>query len=278
MTIPTGGGASALAAVDEGVWFTAVASSGGATWRHAPHRLPSEVPSPSRHRSAQQLIWSFMGDGLVGYPRRSGSGGTQLIPALAESIPSDTDGGLTFGFRLRPGSCTRMVSRCWPKISATPSSAATRSRTRLGATADLPLFGALRGAEACTDPPVPRCDLSPGIVTDAAAGTITFHLTEPDPDFLSSLAEAIRCRRVPHHPMRSPKSRSRARAPTWLPRPATPSGGWSGIHTSSRGARSTVRTASSTRSCSSRPKPGRRRRSWSSAARPTGSSHSLTRR
>ncbi len=39
------------------------------------------------------------------------------------------------------------------------------------------------------DAPVPRCDLSEGIVTDEAAGTITFHLTEPDPDFLVSLAD-----------------------------------------------------------------------------------------
>lgn len=33
-----------------------------------------------------------------------------------------------------------------------------------------------------------RCDLSAGIVTDDAAGTVTFHLAHPDPDFLYKLA------------------------------------------------------------------------------------------
>ena len=29
-----------------------------------------------------------------------------------------------------------------------------------------------------------RCDLSAGIITDDAAGTVTFHLGHADPDFL----------------------------------------------------------------------------------------------
>jgi peptide/nickel transport system substrate-binding protein len=36
-----------------------------------------------------------------------------------------------------------------------------------------------------------RCDLDRGIVTDRDAGTITFHLTKPDPEFLYKLAFAM---------------------------------------------------------------------------------------
>ena len=47
-------------------------------------------------------------------------------------------------------------------------------------------YGGLVGGEACTK--VPRtCDLRQGIVTDDAARTITFHLVEPDPEFLYKL-------------------------------------------------------------------------------------------
>ena len=104
VTIATGGGVSALAPVEEGMWFTAVASS--AAQRGGTLRIASDLGRPVTEPgvgSPNPLIWSLMGDGLVAYPRRSGSAGTELVPALAVSIPSDTDGGLTFTFRLRPG-------------------------------------------------------------------------------------------------------------------------------------------------------------------------------
>jgi peptide/nickel transport system substrate-binding protein len=43
------------------------------------------------------------------------------------------------------------------------------------------------GAPACVRRPA-SCDLSRGIVTDNQAGTITIHLTSPDPEFLDKLA------------------------------------------------------------------------------------------
>ena len=43
------------------------------------------------------------------------------------------------------------------------------------------------GGDACAKTPK-TCDLSKGIVADNAAGTVTFHLTGPDPDFLQKLA------------------------------------------------------------------------------------------
>jgi peptide/nickel transport system substrate-binding protein len=45
----------------------------------------------------------------------------------------------------------------------------------------------IAGAAACARAPA-TCDLSEGIETDDADGTITFHLTDPDPDLLYRLA------------------------------------------------------------------------------------------
>ena len=42
------------------------------------------------------------------------------------------------------------------------------------------------GAAECLKSPK-SCDLSKGIVTDDQAGTVTFHLTAPDPEFLDKL-------------------------------------------------------------------------------------------
>ena len=48
------------------------------------------------------------------------------------------------------------------------------------------LYGVLVGGEDCLEEPR-QCDLSRGVVTDEEAGTITFHLVEPDPEFLYKL-------------------------------------------------------------------------------------------
>ena len=50
-------------------------------------------------------------------------------------------------------------------------------------------YQAINGAAACLKTPA-TCDLSRGIAADDRAGTVTFHLTQPDPDFLSKLTLA----------------------------------------------------------------------------------------
>lgn len=53
-------------------------------------------------------------------------------------------------------------------------------------------YSALVGATACAKKPKP-CDLSEGVIADDAAGTVTFKLTAPDPDFLQKLAPPFSC-------------------------------------------------------------------------------------
>ena len=48
-------------------------------------------------------------------------------------------------------------------------------------------FTKIVGATACVDVPK-TCDLSAGIETDDAEGTVTFHLTRPDAELLYALA------------------------------------------------------------------------------------------
>ena len=42
-------------------------------------------------------------DGLTGFKRVGGSDGARLVPDLATSLPTPTDGGRTYTFQLRPG-------------------------------------------------------------------------------------------------------------------------------------------------------------------------------
>jgi peptide/nickel transport system substrate-binding protein len=101
------------------------------------------------------------------------------VPDLALTLPTPTDGGRTYTFRLRAGirySNGKLV-RAEDFRRAIERSVAINHDYYL----------AIVGAEACTPKPV-RCDLSRGIVTDDRAGAVTFHLSAADPDFLYQLA------------------------------------------------------------------------------------------
>ena len=139
-------------------------------------------------------VTSFEADGLVGYRRVGGSAGSVLLPDLAASAPMVSDGGRTYAFRLRPG---LEYSTGVPVRAADFRRALERSFQVLGyfgTNWGAFLYGSIDGAKRCTTEdftPVDVCDLSQGIVTDDSTGTVTFHLSEPDPDFAYRLAHAV---------------------------------------------------------------------------------------
>lgn len=119
-------------------------------------------------------------DGLVTYSHVPGTDGTQLIPDLAITLPAPTDNGTTYTFRLRAGirySDGRLVR-------ASDFRLALERVLRLRSS-ESAAFDDLLGADACSHD---ACNLDRGVVPDNRAGTVTFHLRIPDPDFLPSLA------------------------------------------------------------------------------------------
>ena len=127
-------------------------------------------------------ILRMTNDGLVAFNQAGGLAGTQLVPNLAVSLPTPTDGGKTYTFRLRPNI---------RYSNGAPVKAADfrRAFERDFAIGKLPVtyYDGIVGAAQCKEAPK-HCDLSRGIVTNDAARTVTFHLVEPDPEFLYQLA------------------------------------------------------------------------------------------
>ena len=122
-------------------------------------------------------------DGLTAYQRVGGSGSVQLVPDLAMSLPSPTDGGTTYTFQLRRG------------IRFSNGELVRPEDFRRALERDLVLggnsnyggpFANVIGGAACAAHPS-HCDLSRGVVTDDAANTVTFHLVAPNPEFLQRL-------------------------------------------------------------------------------------------
>jgi YVTN family beta-propeller protein len=122
-------------------------------------------------------------DGLTAYQRVGGSGSVQLVPDLAVSLPSATDGGTTYTFQLRRG------------IRFSNGELVRPEDFRRALERDLILggnsnyggpFADVVGGAACAAHPG-HCDLSRGVVIDDAANTVTFHLVAPNPEFLQRL-------------------------------------------------------------------------------------------
>jgi len=122
-------------------------------------------------------------DGLTAYQRVGGSGSVQVVPDLAVSLPSPTDGGTTYTFQLRRGV---RFSDGEPVRPEDFRRALERDLTLGPNNAYGGPFADVIGGGACADHPS-RCDLSRGVVCDDAANTVTFHLVAPNPELLARL-------------------------------------------------------------------------------------------
>jgi peptide/nickel transport system substrate-binding protein len=126
-------------------------------------------------------VLHLLGDGLVAFEPIGGTNAA-LVPDLAASIPTPTDGGRTYTFELREG--IRYANG--EVVAAADFRRALERGFPLNEFAHEYLYGGLVGGEACISEPE-TCDLSEGIVTDDATGAITFRLVAPDPEFLYKL-------------------------------------------------------------------------------------------
>ncbi len=127
------------------------------------------------------ILLSLTNDGLLGFKRVAGVGGLTLVPDLATTKPDPTDGGRTYTFQLRRG--IRYSSG--DPVMPVDFQRAIERLFEVPDSGGAPYFRGIKGADRCT--PGDACDLSSGIVADEDAGTVTFHLVRPDPDFLFKL-------------------------------------------------------------------------------------------
>jgi ABC-type transport system substrate-binding protein/DNA-binding SARP family transcriptional activator/DNA-binding beta-propeller fold protein YncE len=178
-----------VATLGRNAWVTVLpgsASHRGGTLRLA---LPADAvpysPDPTQFAGVPQWqLLSLTNDGLVTYRRAGGLAGAELVPDLATAIPQPTDGGRSYTFRLRDG------IRYSNGVVVQPQD--IRRGIERTMRSDNPYltsqYAGIVGASRCR----PRaCDLRNGIVADRKAGTVTFHLTSPDPVFLYKLAFAM---------------------------------------------------------------------------------------
>ncbi|WP_408869684.1 ABC transporter substrate-binding protein [Brytella acorum] len=127
-------------------------------------------------------LFATMYDGLTGFRKARGLAGDGIVADLAEALPEPQDGGRTYVFRLRDGI---RFSDGRP-VTVEDVAASMRRIFRVGSPTAGSFYGAIMGAKACLEHGA-ECRLE-GVVADPSNRTVTFHLTEPDSEFLMKLA------------------------------------------------------------------------------------------
>jgi peptide/nickel transport system substrate-binding protein len=138
------------------------------------------VADPAQNYTLQE--WQLLintHDGLVQFKRVGGTPGTEIVPDLAESIPTPTDGGKTYTFQIRKG-----IKFSNGQVLK-PSDFVTTFERQFTVPGPTSFYSGIVGASACKPA---HCDLSKGVVADDSASTLTIHLTAADPEFLDKLA------------------------------------------------------------------------------------------
>jgi YVTN family beta-propeller protein len=154
----------------------------GGTLTMRTNRTTSSFDTAIAYDSTSWTILRMMSDGLVAFNQAGGLQGAQLVPDLAVSLPTPTDGGRTYTFRLRPN----MRYSNGAAVKPEDFRRAIERVFTLGS-GGLGYYTGIVGGGRCASRPK-TCDLSRGIVADDAAKTVTFHLAAPDPEFLYKLA------------------------------------------------------------------------------------------
>jgi YVTN family beta-propeller protein len=161
------------------------ASHAGGTLRVLYPRLPLHLDTALAYLPPEWSIVALTNDGLLGWKRVGGAAGGELVPDLAVALPSISDDRRTYTFQLREG--IRYSDGRPVKASDVRYSFERLWRLRPGPSSDaLRFYASIVGTDRCNENP-PTCDLSRGIATDDEAGTVAFHLSAPDPDFLFKL-------------------------------------------------------------------------------------------
>ena len=138
-------------------------------------------PASAYTVNAWEPLWLVYTPPLT-YKRAEGEEGSQIIPGLAEELPTISEDGLTYEFTIRKG---------MKYADGTPVKASdfehTIKRVLIQESGGSGFFLGIEGAEKFADAGDENGDI-PGIETDNQTGNVTIELTEPDGTFTNVLA------------------------------------------------------------------------------------------
>lgn len=168
-------GSTTYNAAHAGGTFTRLAQAAGGT-------LDPQINYTAQYWQLYQGTY----DGLLTFKQVPGDASFDVVPDLAESIPTPTNDGKTWVFTLRKGI---KFSNGQP-LTTDDVVASFQRIFKVSSPTAGSFYNGIVGADKCLKTPA-TCTLDGGVVADKAKNTITINLTAPDAEFKFKLA-------VPH--------------------------------------------------------------------------------
>ena len=185
-TAPGDGEPASLAVLDGRLWVgtrdRGPSHRGGRLVLLNPNRAFDSIDPATSTELFPPALLGMTNDGLVTFKHVGGIDGTDVVPDLAVSLPTATDGGRTYAFTLRRGI---RYSTGRPVRASDIRYALERLFER--ASPGTVFYEGIVGARACERAPR-RCDLSRGVIADDHTGAVTIRLRAADPELLYKLA------------------------------------------------------------------------------------------
>jgi peptide/nickel transport system substrate-binding protein len=125
-------------------------------------------------------------DSLLAFKKAGGNEAFTVVPDIAQSVPTPTNGGKRWVFKIRKGIKFSNGKTVTPNDVA----ASFRRIFKVKSPTSGSFYAGIVGAQACLKHPA-TCTLKGGVIANAKAGTVTINLVAPDSEFKYRLA-------VPH--------------------------------------------------------------------------------
>ena len=159
------------------------AKHAGGTLRMVAASAGGTIDPQVNYTNQYWMVFISAYDGLVTFDKTSGKASNDVVADLAVAVPKPTDGGKTYVFTLRKG-ITFSDGR--PVTTADVVASFERLFKVHNPNASS-WYNNIVGGAACMAKPE-SCTLPKGVIGDAKANTITFHLVRANPEFLYQLA------------------------------------------------------------------------------------------
>ncbi len=117
-------------------------------------------------------------DGLLAFQKAGGSAAFNVVPDLAQNVPTPTNGGKTWVFKLRKGIKFSNGKTVTPDDVVASYQRIFKVKGPTSGT----FYAGIVGAKACLKTPA-TCTLKGGVTANDAAGTVTINLIASDPEF-----------------------------------------------------------------------------------------------
>jgi peptide/nickel transport system substrate-binding protein len=182
------GAASAVLALSSfgTAWAEYKAEHRGGTMRLVARSAAGTLDPQINYTLQYWQIYQSVYSGLTAFKKGAGEEGFQVVPNIAEELPTVSEDGKTYTFKIRKG----IKFSDGRDVTVKDVVASFQRIFKVTSPTSGGFYSVIVGADKCIAEPT-TCTLEGGVTGDEAAGTVTITLTRPDPEILYKLA-------VPH--------------------------------------------------------------------------------